>query len=330
MTPMLDTDERLVGPPAAAAKVSRAVSTDDSDPPHSAAYLGAARDFWWNHDYLELLARRFDFAAVESVLDVGAGIGHWGLALASVLPSGAAIVGLERDPRWVAEAERRCRRRTDQARFRFDQGVAEALPYEDETFDLVTCQTLLMHVADPEAVIGEMARVTKRGGLVLASEPNNAIAGLVDSSVTVDAPVEARLEATRFSLLYQRGKMLLDEGNSSVGDLVPGYLARAGLTHIQVYLNDKPSMMIPPYEDEEQRSYITQRKEFSNQGSWWGLPREETRAYFVAGGGQEAEFDATWARLLEQQASELKAIEAGELHTAGGDIHYIMGGRRAV
>ncbi len=46
--------------------------------PHSAAYLGATRDFWWNLDHIELCGRRLGFDAVRSVLDVGAGHGHWG------------------------------------------------------------------------------------------------------------------------------------------------------------------------------------------------------------------------------------------------------------
>jgi SAM-dependent methyltransferase len=302
---------------------------DASTPPHSAAYFGAARDFWWNADYLELVARRFEFAAVGSVLDVGAGIGHWGMLLASVLPREASIVGLERDPRWVAKADQRRAEREDASRFRFVQGVAESLPCEAESFDLVTCQTLLMHVGDPEAVIAEMVRVTKRGGLVLASEPNNRISMLVESSFSAQQPVEAKVEAVRFLLLYERGKMLLGEGNGSVGDLVPGYFAAAGLTRIQAYMNDNATLMVPPYNEEGQRVHASQRAEFSEQGLWWGVARDEAQRYFVAGGGIEGEFDQIWGQLLEQQQSEVDAAARGDLHTAGGDIHYIVGGRRA-
>jgi ubiquinone/menaquinone biosynthesis C-methylase UbiE len=301
---------------------------DHSSPPHSAAYFGAVRDFWWNHDYLELLARRFEFSSVASELDVGAGIGHWGMLLASVLPRDISIVGLERDPRWVAEADRRRAERQDSERFRFDEGVAESLPYKEESFDLVTCQTLLMHVPDPEAVIAEMVRVTKPGGLVLASEPNNRISMLVETSSSAQQPVESKVDAIRFSLLYERGKVLLGEGNSSVGDLVPGYFAAAGLTCIQTYMNDNATFMVPPYDDAGQRVHASQRAEFNDQGVWWGISREEALRYFIAGGGLDAEFDPIWVQLLEQQRSEVESTDRGELHAAGGDIHYIVGGRR--
>lgn len=301
---------------------------DPSCPPHSAQYFGAIRDFWWNSDYLELLARRFDFAAVESVLDVGAGIGHWGMLLASVLPPNASIVGLERDPRWVAEADRRRARRPDAARFRFDQGVAEALPYEAETFDLVTCQTLLMHLADPRAAIAEMVRVVKCDGLVLAAEPNNRASVLVDTSVSVDMPIEAKLDAIRFMLRYERGKMLLGEGDGGVGDLLPGYFAGAGLAHIQTDLNDKATCLVAPYDEDGQRAHTSQRAEFSERGVWWGCPRDESLRYFLAGGGSAAEFDPIWERLLAQQRDEVRSSAAGTLYTAGGEIHYVVGGRR--
>jgi ubiquinone/menaquinone biosynthesis C-methylase UbiE len=60
---------------------------------HSAEFFGPDRDFWWNHDHLELVASRLGLEAVRSVLDVGCGVGHWGRLLASVLPSEATTAG---------------------------------------------------------------------------------------------------------------------------------------------------------------------------------------------------------------------------------------------
>lgn len=52
-------------------------------------------------------------------------------------------------------------------------GVAEKLPFEDNVFDIVTCNLLLMWANDPQKVVNEMARVTKPGGTILASlEPD--------------------------------------------------------------------------------------------------------------------------------------------------------------
>jgi SAM-dependent methyltransferase len=50
---------------------------------------------------------------------------------------------------------------------------AQQLPFADNTFDLVTCNLLLMWADDPQAVVNEMTRVVKPHGKILASlEPD--------------------------------------------------------------------------------------------------------------------------------------------------------------
>lgn len=48
------------------------------------------------------------------------------------------------------------------------QGDAEALPFEDGSFDLVMSYGLLEHFVDPRKVISEMVRVLKPGGVYVA------------------------------------------------------------------------------------------------------------------------------------------------------------------
>ena len=68
------------------------------DEPHSAAYFGPERDFWWNHDHLRLIGARRGLNKVHNVLDVGSGVGHWGRLIATIVAPGAAITGIEREP----------------------------------------------------------------------------------------------------------------------------------------------------------------------------------------------------------------------------------------
>lgn len=49
------------------------------------------------------------------------------------------------------------------------QASAEALPYPDDTFDAALAQLVVHFMTDPVAGIREMARVTRRGGIVAAS-----------------------------------------------------------------------------------------------------------------------------------------------------------------
>lgn len=52
-------------------------------------------------------------------------------------------------------------------------GNGERLPFENNSFDIVTCNLLLMWADDPQKVVSEFARVTKPRGKVLASlEPD--------------------------------------------------------------------------------------------------------------------------------------------------------------
>jgi len=52
---------------------------------------------------------------------------------------------------------------------RFDGGT---IPYPDETFDVVFADNVLEHLAEPQAVFDEIARVLKRGGVFLFKTPN--------------------------------------------------------------------------------------------------------------------------------------------------------------
>jgi SAM-dependent methyltransferase len=213
-------------------------------------------------------------------------------------------------------------------RYSYRQGSAEALPFEDQSFDLVTCQTVLIHVADPRAVIREMARVTKPGGLVLASEPNNHVVTLNETSANADLPVAQRAEHVGFYLTCERGKIALGEGNMSVAELVPGYFADEGLTAIQAYVCDKTVPMVPPYERDDQRAMAAAWAEEAEYGGWaWS--RDETRRFYLAGGGSEAEFDDAWERRRVESRAVLTAIENGTFTALGGPIMYLVGGRRS-
>lgn len=56
----------------------------------------------------------------------------------------------------------------DDPRARFVAGDARRLPFGDDTFDLVSSESLLEHVRHPAEAIAEMHRVVKPGGLVYA------------------------------------------------------------------------------------------------------------------------------------------------------------------
>jgi SAM-dependent methyltransferase len=288
--------------------------------PHSAAYFGPERDFWWNFDQLELIARRRALGCVQSVLDVGSGAGHWSRLIARLVAPTATITGIEREARWIDDAKRRGE--PDGTRFRYHHGVAEALPFDDATFDLVTCQTVLIHTVDPRAVIREMLRVVRPGGQLVVAEPNNRASCLVDTSVTAGTDL---VDVVSFYLACEQGKTALGEGNSSLGDLVPGYFAEAGLVDIEAFLSDKTTMMIPPYAGEEQQALKAQMLDQAR--GYWGWSRQEAERYYEAGGGTD--FAASWERRMVETRAAAAAVEAGTFHSAGATVLYLIAGRRA-
>ena len=74
---------------------------------HSAECFGETRDHWWNRDFLRLMAKRWRLDTVRDVLDVGCGLGHWSVLLASVMPGDVRVTGVEREPSWVEQARAR-------------------------------------------------------------------------------------------------------------------------------------------------------------------------------------------------------------------------------
>jgi ubiquinone/menaquinone biosynthesis C-methylase UbiE len=61
------------------------------------------------------------------------------------------------------------------------KGVAEELPFEDATFDLVTAYSVLHHLADHRPALAEAARVLRPGGVLYVDlEPNRAFWRAID------------------------------------------------------------------------------------------------------------------------------------------------------
>jgi SAM-dependent methyltransferase len=294
---------------------------------HSAEYFGETRDYWWNLDFLELMGRRLSFDRVQDVLDIGCGVGHWGQLLANVLPRTARVQGVDRDPIWVEKASSRAAARNWADRFSYQVSVAETLPFADASFDLVTCQTVLIHTPDPGAVVDEMIRVARPGGLILAAEPNNIANSLMLDSLSFHDPVDEILARVRLQLICERGKAVLAEGNNSMGGLVPGLFAERDLIDVRVYLNDKTNPFLPPYGSLEERATLEERADLKHREFWiWN--REDTYRYFLAGGGCEGEFDALWSVAIVSEGKFDKAIAERTYAGAGGGISYLVAGRK--
>jgi SAM-dependent methyltransferase len=295
---------------------------------HSAEWFGDTRDHWWNEDYLRFLSAKWDAARIRSVLDVGCGVGHWSRLLGRVLPAETRFLGVDREAEWVTRATARASTEGAGARFCFTVGRAEALEQATGSFDLVTCQTLLIHLADPARGLAEMVRVAKPEGLVLVAEPTNLVSPvLLDALAAPGADPDVVGALVRFQLLCQRGKAALGEGDDLLGDRLPGLLAAAGLVDVELRLNDRAFSVQPPYDAPGAAASVDELRD-RDRRELWCWPREVTRRYFVAGGGVPEAFDKAWSALLTEGRRVLHAIDQGRYATAGGGLFYVAWGRK--
>jgi len=107
------------------------------------------------------LCDALDPQAGARVLDVGCGPGGLTVELAGRVGA-TNVAAVDPTPQFV-EA---CRERVPEADVR--EGAAEALPWEDASFDASLACLVIAFMSDPDKGVAEMARVTQRGGTVAA------------------------------------------------------------------------------------------------------------------------------------------------------------------
>jgi SAM-dependent methyltransferase len=94
----------------------------------------------------------------DRVLDVACGTGILAREAASRVGSHGSVAGVDPNPGMLVVAERL------EPSVRWQEGVAESLPYDDDSFDAVVSQFGLMFFTDRSAALREMTRVLAPGG----------------------------------------------------------------------------------------------------------------------------------------------------------------------
>ncbi len=113
--------------------------------------------------------------AQTRALEVGCGTAALGAALAD---RGASVVATDLSLRWLVLAAKRLAERQPTPDVELVACAAEAMPFEDASFELVAASDVIEHVESPERFVRECARVLRPGGLLFLATPNRYTLGL--------------------------------------------------------------------------------------------------------------------------------------------------------
>lgn len=144
------------------------------------------------HHLLRLVA--FDGYAGKRVLEVGCGAG---VDLARFAKGGAQVTGVDLATSAIDLARQNFAQQGLTGDFRVANG--EALPFADNTFDLVFAHGVVQYTADPQALVDECRRVLRPGGEAVFQVYNrvswlNALSIVMKQKLEhEDAPVLLRL-----------------------------------------------------------------------------------------------------------------------------------------
>ena len=123
--------------------------------------VGAALSFGQDPRWRRFLVSRLPRDGGH-VLDVATGTG---LVAAELVRRGFRVTGVDQSPEMLASARRRFG-----AQVKLVEASAEALPFDDASFDHLTVTYLLRYVEDPAATLVELARAVRPGGVVASLE----------------------------------------------------------------------------------------------------------------------------------------------------------------
>ncbi|HEU4319249.1 MAG TPA: class I SAM-dependent methyltransferase [Acidimicrobiia bacterium] len=136
----------------------------------------------WDSSHLKRIDRLVAIPPGADVLEVGCGQGHLTRALAD---RGINVIGIDANPQAEAIANTplvKCMR-------------AEALDFEDESFDFVVSVHAIEHIPDLDGALSEIARVLRPGGKAIFIYPAEPIMGMyaIPTSVILHGtPFKAR------------------------------------------------------------------------------------------------------------------------------------------
>jgi SAM-dependent methyltransferase len=187
------------------------------------------REQWWDAEFSEFLQEKLKPRPGNRLLDVGCGEGNAEISLGRLRISQLKLFALDKNPERVRRTASECA--SHNIRLAATAADVQRLPFADGSFDATFCVAVLQHVNDLATAVGELARVTKPGGRVLAVEPDNSARYWYSSSSLGSHAFQ--LGSRFFNALAQsRG----DTTDPAVGARLPSIFASRGVEPLSVDL----------------------------------------------------------------------------------------------
>ena len=175
-----------------------------------------------------------------TVLDVGCGTGVFTRQVAASLPS-SNVLGVDMDQERLALARSAGTGVND----RYESGELTHLPVDSDSVDLVFCRFVLIHAPDPTAALGEMVRVCKPGGQIVAYE-------MMHDGIWFSPPKPAMSELLQVLMGVMRERGM----EPSQGLHVAPALIRAGLEQVEVQAVPHHALAHEPLFEVYRRNWI--------------------------------------------------------------------------
>ena len=103
-------------------------------------------------------------------LDVGCGVGLYGLWLAEAVGNGGHVVGIEPEEERVEAARSLVGGRLDSKRLAFREGDGTSIPEPARSFEWIWCGDVLHHIVETGTALSEFRRVVRPGGRIIIKE----------------------------------------------------------------------------------------------------------------------------------------------------------------
>lgn len=151
------------------------------------------------------------------VLDVGCASGDFSRSLAE---QNMKVSAVDRSSQMLAKA-----RRTPSP-VQFKQADAMQLPFPDQHFDVVLAASLINVVDSPRAVLAEMRRVCRKGGMVSVLVPNRSFSD-ADAKRYLEAEQLTGLSSAAFTTWYRLARKMS-------ADVLHDYFKDCGMMNITI------------------------------------------------------------------------------------------------